>query len=131
MNWLDQMRQVCEGINALRAAIADGYRTADGVRAAGYVDEAKSLIEMTYDLLRREDRWAKRGPVRRIVPIPPKALSGDETKRRMAKSNSDRAALHRGMTAPSRVSGEPQPSSPMTTYGDSGFIWGGDKGRAW
>jgi len=70
-------------------------------------------------------------PDGRIVPIPPKALSGDETKRRMAKSNSDRAALHRGMTAPSRVSGEPQPSSPMTTYGDSGFIWGGDKGRAW
>src|SRR5262245_16311596 len=66
-------------------------------------------------------------PDGRIVPIPPKALSGDETKRRMAKSNSDRAALHRGMTAPSRVSGEPQPSSPMTTYGDSGFIWGGDK----
>ena len=64
MNWLDQMRQVCEGINALRAAIADGYRTADGVRAAGYIDEAKSLIEMTYDLLRREDRWAKRAPVR-------------------------------------------------------------------
>jgi len=65
MSWLDQMRQVCEGINALRAAIAAEYRTADGVRAAGYVDEAKSLIEMTYDVLRREDRWARgRAPVR-------------------------------------------------------------------
>ena len=64
MNWLDQMREVCEGISALRSAIAAEYRTADGTRAAGYVDEAKALIEMTYDLLRREDRWAKRTPVR-------------------------------------------------------------------
>jgi len=65
MNWLDQMREVCEGINALRAAISAEYRTADGARAAGYVDEAKALIEMTYDLLRREDRWARgRIPVR-------------------------------------------------------------------
>ena len=64
MNWLDQMREVCEGINSLRAAISAEYRTADGARAAGYVDEAKALIEMTYDLLRREDRWAKRAPLR-------------------------------------------------------------------
>jgi hypothetical protein len=58
-SWLDQMRQVCENINALRAAIAAEYRTADGTRAAGYVDEAKALIEMTYAVLRREDRWTR------------------------------------------------------------------------
>jgi hypothetical protein len=59
MNWLDQMREVCEGINMLRGVIAAEYRTADGARAAGYVDEAKALIEMTYDVLRREDRRAR------------------------------------------------------------------------
>ena len=64
MIWLDRMREVCEGINALRGAIAAEYRTADGARAAGYLDEAKALIEVTFDLLRREDRWAKRAPVR-------------------------------------------------------------------
>jgi len=64
MNWLDQMREVCEGIKMLRGVIAAEYRTTDGARAAGYIDEAKALIEMTYDLLRREDRWASRAPVR-------------------------------------------------------------------
>jgi len=64
-------------------------------------------------------------------PIPPQALSVDETKRRQAAVNADRSLLHRVMSAPSRVTGEPQPSSPMTTYGDSGFIWGGEKGRSW
>jgi len=64
MKWLDQMREVREGISALRSAIAAEYRTADDTRAAGYVDEAKALIEMTYDVLRREDRWARRAPVR-------------------------------------------------------------------
>src|SRR5262249_9811745 len=63
-----------------------------------------------------------RGPEGR--PIPPQALSVDETKRRQAAVNADRSLLHRVMSAPSRVTGEPQPSSPMTTYGDSGFIWG-------
>jgi len=64
MNWLERMREVCDGIEALRAAIAAQYGTADAARAAGYVAEAKALIELTYDVLRREDRWASRAPVR-------------------------------------------------------------------
>jgi hypothetical protein len=64
-------------------------------------------------------------------PIPPQACSGDEAKRRMAKSNADRATAHTVMTSPSRVAHEPTPSTPMTVYGDSGFHWGGAKGRAW
>ena len=62
MNWLDPMREACECLNALRRIIAAEYRTTDGARASGYIDEAKSLIEMAYDLLRREDRWAKCAP---------------------------------------------------------------------
>jgi hypothetical protein len=41
---------------------------------------------------------------------PVQAVSGDEAKRRMAKVNSDYATVHRIMTEPSRVAGEPQPS---------------------
>jgi len=64
-------------------------------------------------------------------PIPPQAVSGDEAKRRMAAVNADRATAHRVMNAPARVTGEPQPSTPMTTYSDSGFFFGGNKGRSW
>src|SRR5262249_12931130 len=55
-------------------------------------------------------------------PIPPVAVSGDEAKRRMAAVNADRATPHRIMHAPARVKGEPEPSTPMTMYGDSGFF---------
>jgi len=67
----------------------------------------------------------------KIVPIPPRAKSGAETRAQQDKVNADRATAHRIMTQPSRVSGEPTPSTPLNTYGDSGFIWGGEKGRAW
>jgi len=63
--------------------------------------------------------------------IPPQAKPGDVTKAQAARVNADYATVHRIMTAPSRVTGEPQPSSPMTAYGDSGFYWQGAKGRAW
>src|SRR5262249_911590 len=64
-------------------------------------------------------------------PIPPQAVSGDEAKRRMAASNADRSLTHKVMNAPSRVAHEPQPSSPLTTHGDSGFHWNGSRGRSW
>jgi hypothetical protein len=46
----------------------------------------------------------------RIVPIPPQALSGDETRRRQDAVNARRDIDHAIMNAPSRVSGEPLPS---------------------
>jgi len=62
MNWLNQMREVCEGMNALRRILSDDYRTVNSVRATAYLDEAKALIEIAYELLRRDDRRAKRPP---------------------------------------------------------------------
>jgi len=46
----------------------------------------------------------------RVVPIPPVAKSGAETKASMERANANRALDHQIMNAPSRVSGEPQPS---------------------
>jgi hypothetical protein len=46
----------------------------------------------------------------KIVPIPPVARSGAETKASMERVNSNRALDHQIMNAPSRVSGEPEPS---------------------
>src|SRR5262249_60732603 len=68
-------------------------------------------------------------------PIPPQAKSGAETEAQRQRVNSDRSLFHKVMNAPSRVSHEPTPSSPMTTYGDgnSSFYWDGPtgRGRAW
>jgi hypothetical protein len=47
----------------------------------------------------------------RIVPIPPQALSGDETRRRQEAVNARRDIDHKIMTEPSRVTGEPEPST--------------------
>jgi len=63
--------------------------------------------------------------------IPPQAKSGAETRAQADRVNSDRSIVHKIMTEPSRVAHEPQPSSPMTTFGDSGFYFGGNKGRSW
>jgi hypothetical protein len=63
MNWLDHMRDTCESINALRRALsAAERRTADSIRATAYVDEAKALIEIAYELLQVDRRLAKRAP---------------------------------------------------------------------
>jgi len=56
----------------------------------------------------------------KVVPIPPQARSGAETKAQADRVNADRGTVHRIMTAPSRVTGEPAPSSPITTFG---VIW--------
>jgi len=67
----------------------------------------------------------------RIEPIPPQAKSGAETEAQRQRVNADRSLMHKVMNAPSRVAHEPQPSTPLTTYGDSNFFFGGEKGRAW
>jgi len=73
-------------------------------------------------------RWCP--TLRRVVPIPPVAKSGAETKAAMDRVN-DRSLDYKIMSEPSRVAGEPQPSTPMTTYGDSNFFFEGDRGREW
>jgi len=40
--------------------IASEHRNDGGARAIEYLDEAKILIEVAYDVLRREARWAKK-----------------------------------------------------------------------
>jgi hypothetical protein len=58
--WEHEMANICEAINNLRSTIASEYRNSGGARAIEYTTEAKSLIEVAYDVLRREDRWAKK-----------------------------------------------------------------------
>src|SRR5262249_12295481 len=58
----------------------------------------------------------------RIEPIPPQAKTGAETEAQRLRVNADRATMHRVMTQPSRVKGEPTPSSILTTFGDP-VIW--------
>jgi hypothetical protein len=108
--------------------------TADDMKAMrpkATIDAKAESVELMPDGSRCPPggRWC---PVRnRVVPIPPTALSGDETRRRQDAVNARRDIDHAIMTAPSAVSGEPAPSTPMTTYGDSNFFFEGDKGRAW
>jgi hypothetical protein len=70
----------------------------------------------------------------RVVPIPPQALSGDETRRRQDAVNARRDIDHQIMNAPSRVSGEPAPSLGQESWrfpSQPGHLWDGDKGREW
>lgn len=62
--WQERTALICEAIGALRQMIAGEYRNAGGARADEYLTEAKTLIETAYDVLRREDRWAKKQPRR-------------------------------------------------------------------
>jgi hypothetical protein len=66
----------------------------------------------------------------KVVPIPPQAKSGAETRAQMDRVNARRDIDHKIMTQPAGKN-MPQPSTPMTTYGDSGFYWQGGKGREW
>ena len=59
MSWQQQLANICHDLNELRRAIASEYHNAGGERANEYLSEAKTLIETAYDVLRREDRWAK------------------------------------------------------------------------
>jgi hypothetical protein len=62
--WQERTALICEAIGALRQMIAAEYRNAAGQRADEYLAEAKVLIETAFDILRREDRWAKKEPAR-------------------------------------------------------------------
>jgi hypothetical protein len=53
-------------------------------------------------------RWCP--TLRRVVPIPPQARSGAETKAAMDRVNADKSPEYKIMNAPSSVSGEPAPS---------------------
>jgi len=68
----------------------------------------------------------------KIVPIPPTAKSGAETKAAMDRVNADRGFVHKVMTERSRVAHEPTPSTgPRIVEGGGGIIWGGRLGRSW
>lgn len=56
-------------------------------------------------------------------PIPPQACSGEESKRRMARVNSDYATVHREMTRSSRVAHEPTPSTGPRIVSGSGELF--------
>ena len=62
MNWQQQLANICHGLNELRRTIACEYDNASGQRANEYLSEAKTLIEVSFEVLRREERWAKREP---------------------------------------------------------------------
>jgi hypothetical protein len=62
MSWQEQTAVICHQINALRQTIGCSYCNDGGTRAVEYLTEAKVLIETAYDILRREDRWAKKQP---------------------------------------------------------------------
>jgi hypothetical protein len=62
-----QIAEICQAINALRASIAAEYCNPGGDRATEYITEAKTLIEVAFDVLRREDRWARK-EVARCAP---------------------------------------------------------------
>jgi hypothetical protein len=62
MTWQEQTAQICHAINALRSTIGHEYHNDGGARANEYLTEAKTLIETAFDVLRREERWAKRQP---------------------------------------------------------------------
>ena len=64
MNWQQQTAAICHAINELRRTIGCEYHNAGGMRANEYLTEAKVLIETAFDVLRREDRWAKKEPAR-------------------------------------------------------------------
>jgi len=61
MTYQDRMAEICHQLNALRQTIGCEYRQNAGAeRAIEFVTEAKQLIEHSFDLLRREDRWLRR-----------------------------------------------------------------------
>lgn len=62
MNCQEQTAAICHALNELRRAVGCEYHNAGGVRANEYLAEAKILIETAFDVLRREDRWAKKEP---------------------------------------------------------------------
>jgi len=59
-----QTAEICYALNALRTTIGAQYHNDGGMRANEYLTEAKTLIECAFDVLRREERWAKREPMR-------------------------------------------------------------------
>jgi len=66
MSWAEQTAAICNAINALRQTVASEYHNAGGERANEYISEAKILIETAFDVLRREDKWARKQP--RLAP---------------------------------------------------------------
>jgi len=64
MTWQRQTAEICYALNALRTTIGAQYHNDGGMRANEYLTEAKTLIECAFDVLRREERWAKREPMR-------------------------------------------------------------------
>jgi hypothetical protein len=62
-----RIAQICHDLNALRCAITAEYCNPGGDRATEYITETKTLIEVAFDVLRREDRWAKK-EVARCAP---------------------------------------------------------------
>jgi hypothetical protein len=67
MTWQHQLANLCHDLHDLRRAIASEYHNAGGERANEYLSEAKTLIETAYDVLRREDRWARQQRVYELV----------------------------------------------------------------
>lgn len=61
MTWAEQTAQICLALNELRRTVGCEYHNAGGARANEYLTEAKTLIETAFDVLRREDKWAKKG----------------------------------------------------------------------
>ena len=55
-----EFRNIHADLCELRRTITSEHRNAAGARAIEYLDEAKTLIEVAYDVLRREARWAKK-----------------------------------------------------------------------
>jgi hypothetical protein len=55
-----EFANICVDLRELRRMIASEHRNDGGARAIEYLDEAKILIEVAYDVLRREARWAKK-----------------------------------------------------------------------
>jgi len=67
----------------------------------------------------------------KVVPIPPQALSGAETKRRADVVNGRRDIDYQVMNAPAGKN-MPQPSTgPRMVQPDSGFFWNPGRGRSW
>jgi hypothetical protein len=69
VTWQQQLANICHDLNALRRTIGCEYHNAGGMRAEEYLAEAKTLIETAYDVLRREDRWAKKAPLRILATV--------------------------------------------------------------
>jgi hypothetical protein len=101
-------------------------------RSTAVIDAKAEPVELMPDGSRCPPggRWCP--TLRRVVPIPPVARSGEETKASMARVN-DRSLDYKIMSEPSRVAGEPKPSlgNESWRFPSHPRHWQGDKGTEW